>query len=318
MTSAPSAPTSRTSPPTRRRPWRRTSPWRAPPPTAPCSTVGCCRSGPRPSGGSSTRRWPRRPRPRPGRRCRDRRTAPRAHPRGAGRARAGPRRRPPVGAGADHGRAARGPRRADAAARASRWSDGPSSSRSSSTRCSSAPGEDLDRYPRTFDADLAVCAREGVDVVFAPSVDEVYPGGEPQVTVDPGPLAHGARGRHPPGPLPRRADRGRQALRPGPPRRGRLRREGLPAADADPADGRATCACRSRRRRADRARGRRPGPLQPQPLPRRGAAPGGRGPPRTLLAGPGGGASTAPTRPSTPPGAELRRTPAAWTWTTSS
>jgi pantoate--beta-alanine ligase len=52
-----------------------------------------------------------------------------------------------------------------------------------------APGEDLDRYPRTFDADLEICAAQGVDVVFAPSVDEVYPGGDPQVTVDPGPLA---------------------------------------------------------------------------------------------------------------------------------
>ncbi len=48
------------------------------------------------------------------------------------------------------------------------------------------PGEDLDRYPRTPDADLAVCAREGVDVVFLPGVEEVYPGGEPVVTVDPG------------------------------------------------------------------------------------------------------------------------------------
>ena len=51
-----------------------------------------------------------------------------------------------------------------------------------------APGEDLDRYPRTFDTDLAMCAEQGVDVVFAPSVDEVYPGGDPQVTVEPGPL----------------------------------------------------------------------------------------------------------------------------------
>jgi pantoate--beta-alanine ligase len=51
-----------------------------------------------------------------------------------------------------------------------------------------APGEDLDRYPRTFDADLALCAEQGVDVVFAPSVEEVYPGGDPQVSVDPGPL----------------------------------------------------------------------------------------------------------------------------------
>jgi pantoate--beta-alanine ligase len=51
------------------------------------------------------------------------------------------------------------------------------------------PNEDLDRYPRAFDADLELCAQQGVDVVFAPSVDEVYPDGEPQVTVDPGPAA---------------------------------------------------------------------------------------------------------------------------------
>jgi pantoate--beta-alanine ligase len=58
-----------------------------------------------------------------------------------------------------------------------------------------APGEDLDRYPRTLAADLEVCAEQGVDVVFAPSVDEVYPGGDPQVTVDPGPLATVLEGR---------------------------------------------------------------------------------------------------------------------------
>jgi pantoate--beta-alanine ligase len=52
-----------------------------------------------------------------------------------------------------------------------------------------APGEDLDRSPRTFGADLDLCGREGVDVVFAPAAAEVYPDGEPLVTVEPGPLA---------------------------------------------------------------------------------------------------------------------------------
>jgi pantoate--beta-alanine ligase len=63
------------------------------------------------------------------------------------------------------------------------------------------PGEDLERYPRTLDADLAVCAREGVDVVFAPAVEEVYPGwpAQPQVTVEPGPLATVLEGKVRPG-----------------------------------------------------------------------------------------------------------------------
>lgn len=61
------------------------------------------------------------------------------------------------------------------------------------------PTEDLDRYPRTFDADLEMCGREGADVVFAPSTEEVYPGGEPQVTVEPGPLATILEGKTRPG-----------------------------------------------------------------------------------------------------------------------
>jgi len=60
-------------------------------------------------------------------------------------------------------------------------------------------GEDLDRYPRTLEADLEVCAREGVDIVFAPAVDEVYPGGQPQVTVEPGPGATILEGASRPG-----------------------------------------------------------------------------------------------------------------------
>ena len=60
-------------------------------------------------------------------------------------------------------------------------------------------GEDLDRYPRTLDVDLEMCEREGVDVVFAPAVEEVYPGGRPMVAVDPGPLAEILEGRTRPG-----------------------------------------------------------------------------------------------------------------------
>ncbi|MCZ2810651.1 pantoate--beta-alanine ligase [Modestobacter sp. VKM Ac-2979] len=50
------------------------------------------------------------------------------------------------------------------------------------------PGEDFDRYPRTWDADLAALAEEGADLVFHPPVDEVYPPGALGVTVQPGPL----------------------------------------------------------------------------------------------------------------------------------
>jgi pantoate--beta-alanine ligase len=61
------------------------------------------------------------------------------------------------------------------------------------------PGEDLDRYPRTLDDDLAMCAQEGVRAVFAPSAAEMYPGGAPQVTVDPGPVGQIFEGEFRPG-----------------------------------------------------------------------------------------------------------------------
>jgi pantoate--beta-alanine ligase len=60
------------------------------------------------------------------------------------------------------------------------------------------PGEDLDRYPRTLDADLALCADEGVAVVFAPAVADMYPS-EPVVTVDPGPMGQPLEGQFRPG-----------------------------------------------------------------------------------------------------------------------
>ncbi|HEU0132490.1 MAG TPA: pantoate--beta-alanine ligase, partial [Mycobacteriales bacterium] len=60
------------------------------------------------------------------------------------------------------------------------------------------PNEDLDRYPRTLDADLAACEAEGVDLVFTPAPDVVYPE-RPLVTVSAGPLGDVLEGRTRPG-----------------------------------------------------------------------------------------------------------------------
>jgi pantoate--beta-alanine ligase len=62
-----------------------------------------------------------------------------------------------------------------------------------------APGEDFDRYPRTWDADLTALAEEGADLVFHPGVEDVYPPGSVGVTVDPGPLGSVLEGAVRPG-----------------------------------------------------------------------------------------------------------------------
>jgi pantoate--beta-alanine ligase len=61
------------------------------------------------------------------------------------------------------------------------------------------PNEDFGRYPRTLVADLEVCRQLGVDVVFAPTAEEMYPGGEPMVRVNPGPLGERLEGASRPG-----------------------------------------------------------------------------------------------------------------------
>jgi pantoate--beta-alanine ligase len=58
---------------------------------------------------------------------------------------------------------------------------------------------DLDRYPRTLDADLALLEEQGVDLAFAPSVEEVYAGGEPLVRVTSGRLGEKWEGASRPG-----------------------------------------------------------------------------------------------------------------------
>lgn len=46
------------------------------------------------------------------------------------------------------------------------------------------PNEDYARYPRSFDADCALAEREGADVLFAPSVEELYPNGPASTFVE--------------------------------------------------------------------------------------------------------------------------------------
>jgi len=40
------------------------------------------------------------------------------------------------------------------------------------------PSEDFAKYPRTFESDCAALEQEGIDIVFAPAVEEMYPKGE--------------------------------------------------------------------------------------------------------------------------------------------
>ena len=57
-----------------------------------------------------------------------------------------------------------------------------------------AAGEDFDRYPRDEAADLLVCEREGVDVVWAPPAAEVFPPGVALPEPNPGPVGDRLRG----------------------------------------------------------------------------------------------------------------------------
>ena len=60
------------------------------------------------------------------------------------------------------------------------------------------PGEDFAAYPRDLAADAEIAEAAGADVLWAPSVDEIYPAGF-ATTVDPGPLAFELCGASRPG-----------------------------------------------------------------------------------------------------------------------
>ena len=61
------------------------------------------------------------------------------------------------------------------------------------------PSEDFETYPRDPEADRAMARAEGVDLLFAPPVSEMYPDGEIETRVDPGRLGRVLEGEHRPG-----------------------------------------------------------------------------------------------------------------------
>lgn len=61
------------------------------------------------------------------------------------------------------------------------------------------PAEDYASYPRDLARDAELAERRGVDLLYAPATEEVYPGGTPDIRVVPGPLAERLCGLSRPG-----------------------------------------------------------------------------------------------------------------------
>ncbi|MGV3017145.1 pantoate--beta-alanine ligase [Rothia sp. 88186D007BW] len=61
------------------------------------------------------------------------------------------------------------------------------------------PNEDYDNYPRTLEADTALATEAGADIIFAPTLEEMYPDGNPKITVISGKLGNLFEGKTRPG-----------------------------------------------------------------------------------------------------------------------
>ncbi|HEY7119578.1 MAG TPA: pantoate--beta-alanine ligase [Tepidisphaeraceae bacterium] len=61
------------------------------------------------------------------------------------------------------------------------------------------PKEDYNKYPRPIDQDLEQCEHAGVDFVFMPPAEEMYPPGVADITVDVPGLSSVLEGKHRPG-----------------------------------------------------------------------------------------------------------------------
>ena len=131
------------------------------------------------------------------------------------------------------------------------------------------PGEDLDRYPRDEARDLALAGEAGVDVVYAPAVEDVYPEGfathvEVEGLTE---VLCGDPSRRGPGHFRGVTTVVAKLFNAVAPRRRLLRPEGCPAGRGHPPDGARSRLPGSDRGAADRARGRRPRPELAQRLP---------------------------------------------------
>ena len=162
---------------------------------------------------------------------------------------------------------------------------------------SSGPGEDFERYPRDERRDAELAAAAGVDLLFAPPPEEVYPDGF-STSVEVAGLTDvlcAAPGEPRPRPLHRGRDGRREAPRHVRAGCGLLRSEGLSAVACDPPPRARSEHPRAHRGLPHRPGARRPGAQLPQRVPRHRAARARREPePRARRSGAGGAARRHP------------------------